>query len=269
MITIEHGSCQVSVSPHRGAIVTSLKIHDQELLYLDRATFDDPLKNVRGGIPVLFPICGPLPEPQYLWADAKYSMKQHGFARDQEWKVVDRSPERLALELTDNEVTRAQYPFSFSYGLVYQALAEGLRIEQTIKNLGESAMPLQFGFHPYFLVGDKDALEFSLPVSRFCDNKSEARGDFTGFDFSSEEIDLAFPQPTAKEAGFRDPSRDLGVRISYDELYQVLVFWTLKGSPFVCLEPWSSSRLAFPQGSDLHHLAAGETITANISIASE
>ena len=269
MIRIEQGSCQASISPQRGAIVTSLKVHGEELLYLDQATFDDPTKNVRGGIPVLFPICGPLPETKYDWGGSSFSMKQHGFAREQEWKVVEQNPDRLVLELTDSEVTRAQYPFSFCYRLIFQALSEGLKIGQTIKNLGDEAMPLQFGFHPYFLVGDKEALELTLPVTRYSDNKSEARGDFPGFDFSSEEIDWAFPEPTASEAGFQDPSRNLRIKLSYDEIYQVLVFWTLKGSPFVCLEPWSSSRLAFPLGPDLHHLAAGETLRASMRVAAD
>ncbi len=269
MITLKHGSCQVSISPERGALVTSIKVGDKELLYLDQATFDDPTKNVRGGIPVLFPICGPLPEPEYEWDGKCYSMKQHGFARNQEWQVVQQSPERLTLELTDNETTRAQYPFSFCYQLVYQTRATGLHIGQSIRNLGESPMPLQFGLHPYFLVGQKEALEFDLPVTNYSDNKSEAHGNFPGFDFSTEEIDWAFPRPTANSASYTDPSRDLTLKISYSDHYQVLVFWTLKGSPFVCLEPWSSSRLAFPKGPDLHHLAAGETLETYVDLSAE
>jgi galactose mutarotase-like enzyme len=59
-IKLKSGHAEATIAPHRGAIVTSLRIAGRELLYLDRATFDDPSKNVRGGIPVLFPTPGKL-----------------------------------------------------------------------------------------------------------------------------------------------------------------------------------------------------------------
>ena len=59
-ITLTEGDTRVEIAPARGALVTRLVVKGQELLYLDRATLDDPSKNVRGGIPVLFPFAGRL-----------------------------------------------------------------------------------------------------------------------------------------------------------------------------------------------------------------
>ncbi len=260
MKEISHGNCRILSAPERGAIVTSLKINDREFLFLDRASFEDPDRNVRGGVPVLFPLCGPTSGATYVVNGQDYSMKQHGFARTMPWNVLKHDADRLDLELTDSKETLAQYPFEFRYHLAYQAEARGLLIEQTIENRSTHGMPVQFGFHPYFLVEGKTALDFDLPVTRYEDNKSPQGGDFQGFDFSRDEIDWAFPNPTRSEASFRNEGGGVEVRVSFDATYRTLVFWTLKGSPFVCLEPWSSPRLAFPNGSGMHHVAPGEKL---------
>jgi galactose mutarotase-like enzyme len=266
MVDISKDACKISLAPERGAIVTSLRVAGREVLFLDRSTFEDPSKNVRGGIPVLFPLCGPIDGPSYQWDGSLYSLKQHGFARTMPWVVVEQHSDRVRMELRDSEETRSHYPFDFTYRLDFQALPNGLRIDQKIRNRGKLAMPAQFGFHPYFLVGEKSALEFSLPVTSYRDNKSEASGPYAGFDFSRDEIDWLFPEPSARRASFTDLMRGVTVAVEYGEAYGALVFWSLRGSPFVCLEPWSSSRLAFPHGPDVHLIPPGEQIATHVSI---
>ena len=57
-----------------------------EILYFDQERYADPSKSIRGGIPVLFPICGNLPEMFCRWM-ASTILKQHGFARDLPWQL--------------------------------------------------------------------------------------------------------------------------------------------------------------------------------------
>ncbi|MGE0493581.1 MAG: aldose epimerase [Vulcanimicrobiota bacterium] len=265
MLTISNQDTQIQIAPERGAIVTSLKVHGHELLFLNQATFDDPRANVRGGIPVLFPICGPLAGPDDAWAGQRFAMKQHGFARNLAWPLVEHSPDKLALELVDSPETRAQYPFAFRYRLTFRALPDGLAIDQEVENRGAETMPFQLGFHPYFLASDKPALGWRLPVSDYQDHKSEAGGPFHGFDFAADEIDWAFPEPITRKASFVDPGRGLEVSLTYEEPYRMLVFWTLKDQPFVCLEPWTSGRLAFP-GGPVERLAPGGRLETGVTV---
>ena len=51
----------LKISPERGGLITSWKCNGREILYLDQLRFSDLSKSIRGGIPVLFPICGDLP----------------------------------------------------------------------------------------------------------------------------------------------------------------------------------------------------------------
>ena len=50
--------------------------------------------------PVLFPIVGKLKDDQYQLGDDTYRMTQHGFARDQEFKVIEQGADRITLGLT-------------------------------------------------------------------------------------------------------------------------------------------------------------------------
>ena len=43
----------------------------------------------RGGIPILFLICGQLSNGEYKLQDQVYKMKNHGFARNQPWQVLE------------------------------------------------------------------------------------------------------------------------------------------------------------------------------------
>ena len=49
------------IVPERGGLVTGWRSGGREILYFDAVRFADPKASVRGGIPILFPICGGLP----------------------------------------------------------------------------------------------------------------------------------------------------------------------------------------------------------------
>ena len=49
--------------------------------------------------PNLFPIVGKLKNNTYRYGEKKYSMKQHGFARDLEFEISENKPNKLELVL--------------------------------------------------------------------------------------------------------------------------------------------------------------------------
>ena len=54
------------IVPERGGLITSWVCNNQEILYFDQLRFGDLSKSVRGGMPILFPICGDLPENKLI-----------------------------------------------------------------------------------------------------------------------------------------------------------------------------------------------------------
>ncbi len=111
-------------------------------------------KSIRGGVPVCWPWFG---------AHASESgFPAHGYARTSPWQVVESGNEpngatRLTLRLTENEKTRAQWPYSCSLDLTV-IIGEMLRMELSTKNTGESDFTISEAMHTYFKISDIGAV---------------------------------------------------------------------------------------------------------------
>src|SRR4051812_18709968 len=86
-VTLRANGVEAEVVPARGALLCRLAVGGREVLYLDQATLEDPTKNVRGGVPLLFPFAGRLEGDRF--EPASTTMPQHGFGRSLAWKVVE------------------------------------------------------------------------------------------------------------------------------------------------------------------------------------
>jgi galactose mutarotase-like enzyme len=255
ILSDETANSQLEVVPERGGIITRWRVQGQDILYLDAERFANPDLSVRGGIPILFPICGNLPENTYTHNGKQYTLKQHGFARDLPWVVTNQVTEErvsLTLVLNSSEQTRAVYPFNFQLAFTYKLQGNTLEIRQQYKNLSSTPMPFSTGFHPYFLTVDKTGLEFEIPSQQYQDQITKEIHPFNGtFDLNRDEIDFAFGQLTSQSARVTDNTRKLRLTLDYDDIYSKLVFWTLKGKDFYCLEPWSAPRNSLNTGENL------------------
>jgi galactose mutarotase-like enzyme len=254
----EDADAYLEVVPARGGIITRWQICGEDILYLDTERFKYPNLSVRGGVPILFPICGNLPDNTYQHQGRNYTLKQHGFARDLPWQVSKQSSENaasLTLELNSNPATRQVYPFDFQLIFTYQLQGNSLKIHQKVINLSPEKMPFSIGFHPYFQVTDKTRLSFDIPSSQYLDQRSKTLHSYAGhFDFNLEEIDAAFPQITRHQSSFSDSYHQRQIILGYDDLYTTIVFWTLKDKNYICLEPWSAPRNALNTGEHLTYL---------------
>ena len=271
ILTDQGASSRLEVVPERGGIITSWSLQGQDILYLDAERFTDPSLSVRGGIPILFPICGNLPNNTYTYKGEQYTLKQHGFARDLPWEVTNQVTNdlvALTLVLNSNDQTRAVYPFDFQLAFTYQLKGNTLEIQQRYTNHSTEPMPFSTGLHPYFFTSDKTKLEFEIPASQYQDQITKEVHPFSGtFDLSRDEIDVAFRQVNGSSASVTDTGRRLKVILSYSDLYSTLVFWTVKGKDYYCLEPWSAPRNALNTGDHLTQLAPGASYEASVTLA--
>lgn len=245
--------------PARGGIVTRFSVRGRPVLYLDESTLVDETKNIRGGVPVLFPSPGPLAGERFARGGASGSMKQHGFARQRPWTVAARSEREVTLTLTADEVTRSQYPWDFALTFRYVLRGAALRIEQRFENRGPAAMPFAMGFHPYFHVADADKARASVPTTatRAFDNAAKRVIDLDGpIDLTLREVDLHLEDHGGSEAALVLPD-GARVEVSGSPEYWRWVVWTLAGKDFVCLEPWTASADALNTGERLIEVPAG------------
>jgi galactose mutarotase-like enzyme len=258
---LSDGRSRLEVVPERGGIITQWQVEGRNILYLDHDRFANPELTVRGGIPILFPICGNLPDNTYTYQGQNYTLKQHGFARDLPWQVTDQSTQNgvcLTLVLTSNEQTLALYPFKFQLTFTYTLQGNTLRIHQHYANHSRDPMPFSAGFHPYFGVTDKTQLRFEIPATEMQNHKTLAILPFSGeFDFDQDEIDVAFRSTTGPFASVLDLSQATRLTLTYSDVFSTLVFWTLKGKEFYCLEPWTAPRNALNSGDRLLSVSPG------------
>ena len=176
--------------PSRGGLLTRLRFGTDDVLFLDESTLADPTKNVRGGIPVLFPVSGKLPENKYAIDGSEFSLKQHGFARNKPWRVVEREFSdhlaRVTIALSDDDGTRAVYPFAFELRMSYTLFAAELRLDVALENRDTRPLPHQLGFHPYFrvLASHKSAARVDTDATVTFDNTTGVEKTFDTPDFT-------------------------------------------------------------------------------------
>ncbi len=270
ILSDETAGSQLEVVPERGGIITRWRVQGQEIFYLDTERFTNPDLSVRGGNPILFPICGNLPDNSYTHNGKQYTLKQHGFARDLPWEVTEQATQNqasLTLVLNSTEQTKAVYPFDFQVVFTYKLQGNTLEIQQEYKNLSSTQLPFSTGFHPYFSVKDKTQLKFEIPSHEYQDQRSKEIHRFNGnFDFNLDEIDVAFKELTSQSATVIDNSRKLKLTLDYGKEYPILVFWTLKGKDFYCLEPWTASRNSLNTGEHLTVLESGASYNASVRL---
>lgn len=256
----------VEVVPERGGIITRWKIQGQDIFYLDEERFIHPDLTVRGGVPILFPICGNLPDDTYSYLGKSYELKQHGFARNLPWEVTKQAADdsaSLTVTLRSNDKTFQGYPFDFQLDFTYELKGNSLIIRQKYSNHSDQTMPFSFGFHPYFLVLDKSKIALDIPGSEYQDQATKKMIPYQGsFDFTQDEIDAGFKTLTRSSATMTDNSRNLKLTLTWSDIYSTFVFWTVKGKEFVCLEPWTAPRNSLNTGEKLTQLPPKETCEA-------
>ena len=273
ILTDKQANSQIEVVPERGAIISRWKINEQDILYLDEERFANPELSIRGGIPILFPICGNLPNNTYTYNDQQYQLKQHGVARDLPWEVTETNTDnRLSITLTlnSNEATLAVYPFAFKLTFTYQLQGNRLKILQSYTNCSEVKMPFAAGLHPYFAVQDKNQLSCDIPATSYFDHISQETKSFPGkFDFELDEIDVAFTSINRHHTSILNHHSASKVTIYYSDFYSTLVFWTIKGKDYVCLEPWSAPRNALNTKEQLTYIEPKSTYNSVVEMVWE
>jgi galactose mutarotase-like enzyme len=244
----------VALAPSRGGMATRFSVGPVPVLFLDDSTLIDPTKSVRGGIPILFPIAGKLPGDRYEAAGKTFTMKQHGFARNLPWKVLDESiadGASVTLGLDATEATRAQYPFEFALRFTYRLRGGVFALEQRFENHGDAPMPVQPGLHPYFYLPDatKGAARVDTDATRGFDNVTGREIAVTPpIALAGHEVDLHLFDHGPRHTTLHRPGLP-AVRIGFGDDQKALVVWTLPGRDFVCIEPWRMKFGALADGT--------------------
>ncbi|MBS1636746.1 MAG: aldose 1-epimerase family protein [Bacteroidetes bacterium] len=147
-----------------GAEMCSLYSKTNQLEYLWQA---DPAVWARHA-PILFPIVGKLKNNSYHYQGTNYTLPQHGFARDMEFRCVEQNETQLLFELVDDETTFKVYPFHFSLIVGYELREQTLLISYTVFNPANVPMYYSIGAHPGFncpLIPGEQMEDYTLTIA--------------------------------------------------------------------------------------------------------
>jgi len=248
----------IRIVPERGGLITSWICNGREILYLDQVRFKNPLKSVRGGIPVLFPICGDLPNNKFIIDKKEYSLKQHGFARDASWQLhVIEDQSGVLMRLNETQSTLNSYPFEFTLEMEIRLKINSLEILAKIINNSNKLMPFSFGLHPYFYIKDLNHVRID-GLTKECINQKKMKKSETSFELKqlSNGIDL-IAGPTNSTV-LLDLIDQVSLEMKSEEPFDLSVVWTDPPRQMVCLEPWTSPRNSLINGDRTIVLRPGE-----------
>ncbi len=262
----------VKLCPERGAIITSFGSNGRELLYLDKDTFYDSEANIRGGIPILFPISGQVKDGKYELNGKTYYMKNHGVARINPWQVLETSSENQAsikLSLKSDGIIERIFPFKFEIIFTYILKDGKLTIEQEYHNYSDEPMPMQAGFHPYFEVVSKN-ISYDTDASKYLDYNDMSIKAYTGsIDLTSMVESVAFIDANQNKIAFKLPELDRKITLNYGKEFKYIVIWSVKDKEFVCVEPWMGKNGALNTREGLQYVEAGSCMRTYLDIRAD
>jgi galactose mutarotase-like enzyme len=243
-ITISNKNSTAKINS-KGAELNSLIKNDREYIWQGNPEFWGKHS------PVLFPIVGTLKNDKYTYNKEEYSLSRHGFARDNEFDVIESTEESVTFSLKSSDETFKSYPFLFDLRISYALVNDRLTIEYYVKNSGDTQLPFSIGGHPAFAL-PQNFEEYSLKFenddsikSYFLENDLLSE-NFQQINFEKRELKLNY-QLFENDALIlkKMNSKSIEVLENGNPLFKFefidfpnFGIWTKKNAPFICLEPW-------------------------------
>ena len=231
--------------------------------------------------PVLFPVVGKYKGLKSVYGCKEYSLPQHGFARDCDFTLIQKTENSVAFELTENSDALKNYPFKFRLVCSFELNGNTIRVKWSVTTTHDCEMYFSIGAHPAFncekgktvLSMNKENLEYSV---------LNAEGLYLPEKYPLESSFVLTDDIFDRDALIIENSGVTSVQLLNDGKEFVTVNFTAplfgiwspvkKNAPFVCIEPWYGRADASDFDCDLtkrewgNKLLAGETFEKEYEI---
>ena len=214
--------------------------------------------------PILFPFVARC-NGNYFIIDGKKCeyTRNHGFARDLEWKCTSQTKDSATFELTQSEETLYRFPYAFCLKTDYKLTEKGIDWKITVKNTDDKPFKFGVGTHAAFSMNGSKAEDFVVefekkePLTAVCctpdcylvteENKNtivtKLYGEkepgiipVTSTGFGNGHL---FTNITSNWVGLRNLIDGSIIKIQTKGFPYCMIWQNTKGSPqFVCIEPW-------------------------------
>lgn len=145
MQILKNNLLEVTLQPKGAEIVRIVGVEDQVNYMWKR----DP-RQWASSAPILFPIVGKVCNDTYRHDGVEYNLTGHGFARHNEFEVVEHTQSKVVYRLVSNDEIIKQYPFLFELIVTYTLEQDTLSCLCTVNNIDTKDLYFQIGGHPAF-----------------------------------------------------------------------------------------------------------------------
>ena len=207
--------------------------------------------------PVLFPFVGKLQNGQYEFEGKKYTLGQHGFARDLNFEVEALDDTSCTLSLKFDDTTLQVFPFKFELKTKFEVIDNTLSTSYEVINLDSKNCLFSIGAHPAFNVPLDTNLSFSdyeiafekketsdiLLLSKdgfISDNREPFIENSKTLKLSDELFvndALIFDDLKSQHLLIQSNKSNLKIKVGWTN-FPHLGIWKPIGAPFLCIEPW-------------------------------
>jgi galactose mutarotase-like enzyme len=234
--------------------------------------------------PVLFPIVGVLKDNTYRYKNQSYTLPRHGFAREREFTVENKTKSSITFLLKSNEASLEIYPFSFELRLRYELKDDFLITTYLVKNTGRDEMLFSIGGHPAFKVPLTNGKKYEDYHLLFNKNETDERWlisqggmiDTVAVPYlkNSNRINitralfehdaLVFKRLKSDFVSIKADGEVHGLDFYFNN-FPFLGIWAQKNADFVCIEPWCGIADSVDHDQELTTKEGIEKIGAGVS----
>lgn len=212
--------------------------------------------------PILFPFVCNTKSKKYFAGGTEYTMPtNHGFARDNEFSLVEVNENSISFELTNTPETMEVYPYKFSLLVKYTIEENKVIVENTVINADDKSMYFYLGSHPAFNCPMEEGLDFSdykivyekpeTIIQKLSDGSEKTIIENENFyNITRELFDndvILKDKPNSESITLCSDKSDKKVTVNFPNSDCIAVWSPAKdnNAKFVCLEAWTSVPVYF------------------------
>ena len=231
-----------------GAELTSIKFNGKERLHNGKTFWDRQA-------PILFPTVGRLKDNKTIIEEKEYEIPQHGFAKDMDFELIEKTENKEIYELKSNSATLKKYPFSFIFNVEYEFKEDTLKTKIKVINKDEKAMLFGLGGHPGFKLDmPQEEYYFELETEESEIEFMEVEGSYISNNLAKNILKESKIIEITRESFLNDAimmkklkSNTITLKQKKDNKkvlefnfkdFPILAIWSLPNAPYICLEPW-------------------------------
>lgn len=205
--------------------------------------------------PVLFPVVGWTRDAQIKLRGQTFPLGLHGFAWRKRFQVAEQRADFLRLLLSDDDETRALYPFSFRLEVEFRLASNRLENALIVTNPGDETLPYACGLHPAFRwpLGSS-AGEHAIVFEKEEGAEAPIIGPGGLISLHKKPVPIEGRRLRLSHALLANDAlcffNAKSQRLEYDngadsrlvvELqdFPHIAFWSLPPAPYLCIEPWT------------------------------